>query len=211
VSDTPKPTRRRPGRPTGQRPPEQETRTRILHAAADLFRLRGYAAVSIGEIATAVGVTKPTLYYHFSGKEAIYAAVMCWTLETIAEGVWVIARLPGSIRERLLLLAQAGLEHAPTDADLTPMMRDVATHLNPELHAGIAAAHEATLAAFDGVMRSGMDVGELRAREPRFLAHAYLHQLEALINRPDLSRDEKYHALKDMVDLFLDGAAARDR
>ena len=43
-------TKRRPGRPAGHHLPEEETRGLIVHAAAELFSRRGYAAVAIGDI-----------------------------------------------------------------------------------------------------------------------------------------------------------------
>ena len=37
---------------------------------------QGYQATSTRQIAEAVGITQPNLYYHFKGKEAIYYEVM---------------------------------------------------------------------------------------------------------------------------------------
>ncbi|MBB3036742.1 TetR/AcrR family transcriptional regulator [Hoyosella altamirensis] len=48
----------------------------LLGHARRLFAERGYAHVSLNEIATAAGVTKGGLYHHFSGKDALFEAVM---------------------------------------------------------------------------------------------------------------------------------------
>jgi AcrR family transcriptional regulator len=47
-----------------------------LGAAHTLFAERGYAAVTMDEIAAAVGVTKPLLYNYFGNKEQLYIACM---------------------------------------------------------------------------------------------------------------------------------------
>lgn len=47
-----------------------------LEAAHELFAERGYAAVTMDEIAAAVGVTKPLLYNYFGNKEQLYIACM---------------------------------------------------------------------------------------------------------------------------------------
>ena len=47
-----------------------------LEAAHALFAQRGYAAVTMDEIAAAVGVTKPLLYNYFGNKERLYIACM---------------------------------------------------------------------------------------------------------------------------------------
>jgi AcrR family transcriptional regulator len=52
------------------------TRKRILDAAYALFRRRGYSRVSMDEIAAATTVTKRTLYYHFTSKDTLLAAVL---------------------------------------------------------------------------------------------------------------------------------------
>ncbi|HEX3608101.1 MAG TPA: TetR/AcrR family transcriptional regulator [Solirubrobacterales bacterium] len=47
-----------------------------LLAAHTLFAERGYAAVTMDEVAAAVGVTKPLLYNYFGNKERLYIACM---------------------------------------------------------------------------------------------------------------------------------------
>jgi AcrR family transcriptional regulator len=47
-----------------------------LRAAHLLFAERGYAAVTMDEIASSVGVTKPLLYNYFGNKERLYIACM---------------------------------------------------------------------------------------------------------------------------------------
>src|SRR4051812_40656261 len=47
-----------------------------LEAAHELFAERGYAAVTMDEIAARVGVTKPLLYNYFGNKERLYIACM---------------------------------------------------------------------------------------------------------------------------------------
>ena len=48
----------------------------ILQAGFRLFFKRGYARVSMDDIAAEAGVTKRTLYYHFDSKDALVGAVL---------------------------------------------------------------------------------------------------------------------------------------
>jgi AcrR family transcriptional regulator len=48
-----------------------ETRERILDAARQLFAERGYAATSLADIASAVGLTKTAVAYHFHPKDRL--------------------------------------------------------------------------------------------------------------------------------------------
>lgn len=47
-----------------------------LTVAHGLFAERGYAAVTMDDVAAAVGVTKPLLYNYFGNKERLYVACM---------------------------------------------------------------------------------------------------------------------------------------
>lgn len=51
--------------------PELGTRSLILDSARRLFLLRGYAATSLADIATDVGLTKTAVAYHFHPKERL--------------------------------------------------------------------------------------------------------------------------------------------
>ncbi|TMR07561.1 TetR family transcriptional regulator [Nonomuraea turkmeniaca] len=48
-----------------------DTRSRILAAARELFAERGYAATSLADIAAAVGLTKTAVAYHFHPKDRL--------------------------------------------------------------------------------------------------------------------------------------------
>ena len=47
---------------------QEDTRQMILTQALRLFSENGYDAVSVGEIAAAVGIKAPSLYNHFRSK-----------------------------------------------------------------------------------------------------------------------------------------------
>jgi TetR/AcrR family transcriptional regulator len=51
-----------------------ETRTRILAAALDMFSERGFDGASTRDIAERAGVTQPLLHYHFSAKDELWRA-----------------------------------------------------------------------------------------------------------------------------------------
>ena len=52
------------------------TKRRILDEGLRLFAEKGYKAVSMEQIAAAVGVRAPSLYKHYPGKEAIFRAIL---------------------------------------------------------------------------------------------------------------------------------------
>ncbi|NEO86779.1 MAG: TetR/AcrR family transcriptional regulator [Spirulina sp. SIO3F2] len=63
----------------------QQTRQRILEAAADCFREKGVRDSSIEAIAKQAGSTKPTVYAHFGTKTALFNAVALATAAELKE------------------------------------------------------------------------------------------------------------------------------
>jgi AcrR family transcriptional regulator len=76
----------------------QVTRRLILEAAAGLFREKGYAAVSLRDIAQAVNMKTGSLYYHFDSKESLVEEILALgTLGAMSASKAAVAALgPGA-------------------------------------------------------------------------------------------------------------------
>lgn len=79
-----------------------ETRRAVLEAARRLFTRQGFDGTSMRDIATEVGLTNAALYYHFSSKDALLAALSQTRrdeLDRLAEWVRTRPSSPGLLRE----------------------------------------------------------------------------------------------------------------
>ncbi len=55
-------------------------RSKLLDAAIEIIRKKGYAATSVDELCTSAGVTKGAFFHHFPSKDSLaVAAVNQWT------------------------------------------------------------------------------------------------------------------------------------
>jgi TetR/AcrR family transcriptional repressor of nem operon len=71
-------------------PEKHNSRTRLLNAALDLIRAKGYAATTVDEICHQAGVTKGSFFHHFRSKDDLaLAAVAHWRAMT--EGLFAAA------------------------------------------------------------------------------------------------------------------------
>jgi AcrR family transcriptional regulator len=61
----------------------ESTRERILDVAERLFAERGLAGTAVRDIAREAGLTAPSLYNHFDGKQALYEAVLARGVEPL--------------------------------------------------------------------------------------------------------------------------------
>ena len=69
-------------RPTKQSPERGNARTRLLEAARDIVREKGFAATSVDDLCKAADVTKGAFFHHFESKEALGVAVADFWGET---------------------------------------------------------------------------------------------------------------------------------
>ncbi len=82
------------------------TRQRILDAAAEIFRVKGYTAARLSDIADAAATQAGSLYYHFESKEQLAEAVLEIGVERVSNAVArATASLPANALFRLRLKA----------------------------------------------------------------------------------------------------------
>lgn len=72
------------------------TKEEILVAALRLFSESGFAAVSMRELAKAVGITQSSIYNHFDSKEQLFKDVYTFFREEVSSGAEV---KPGMVRD----------------------------------------------------------------------------------------------------------------
>ena len=86
----------------------EETRTRILKAAANLIRKRGYARFRTAEVAKEAGLSRGAQLHHFPTKDSLVVA----TLEHVFEQAQVLSRRRASAVNRPRDLIEAVIEDA---------------------------------------------------------------------------------------------------
>lgn len=65
----------------------ERTAMRIMDVAEDLFAAHGYEGTSLRQIAGGAGIKEPGLYNHFTGKQALYEAVLHRALNPMAQAL----------------------------------------------------------------------------------------------------------------------------
>jgi len=99
--------------PPGRKPRADGVRSRqaILHAAANLATTRGLQALSIGELAQQIGMSKSGLFAHFKSKEELELATIETAMEIFEREVLAPAGKSASGLDRVRALAEAFLGH----------------------------------------------------------------------------------------------------
>jgi TetR/AcrR family transcriptional repressor of nem operon len=90
-------------RPTKLHPERGDSRTRLLDAARDMIRSRGFDGTSVDALCEAAAVTKGAFFHHFASKEALgVAAAEDWTEKTGAFFAAATYHAPEAALDRVL-------------------------------------------------------------------------------------------------------------
>jgi AcrR family transcriptional regulator len=139
----------------------EATRDRILRLADSLFAEHGYARVSMRLVATAAGVTKPALYYHFRNKDALFEECVLATQKRMGEMLREATASAGSLEERVTAVAQILLTGTPHHPVLT--QNDIAEHLPAEVRERLDRGfQENVIAPLAGLFADAGSRGEMR-------------------------------------------------
>lgn len=74
-----------------------QTAQTVLTSASDLFAQRGFAAVSLDDVAAAAGVTRGAVYHHYRSKSGLFEAVAARLQASVAEAVVAAAETAGDL------------------------------------------------------------------------------------------------------------------
>ena len=139
-------------RPTLVDPERGDARTRLLEAARDVIRAKGFAATSVEDLCQEAGVTKGAFFHHFRTKEALgVAAAEHWaeTTEAFFEGAPY--HQPGDPLDRVL--AYVDFRRQMIAGEIAGFTCLAGT-LTQEVHASAPAIREACAASILGHARS---------------------------------------------------------
>ena len=158
-----------------QRPKGQRTKAAILAEAARFATVEGLDGLTIGGLATAIGLSKSGLYAHFGSKEDLQLATVASARETFVAEVFVPALDAPKGAARLRAACEAFLSYIerrvfPGGCFFAVAAADVATRHGP-LRDAVAAQQRDWIELLAGLARRAVDAGELdRGVDPAQLA-----------------------------------------
>jgi AcrR family transcriptional regulator len=183
----------------------EETRGRVLDAAAAVFARKGYDAAKIAEIAAEAGVSGGAVYSHYPSKAQLFAAALH------AHGYREADRhLVGAGFDPVAAIAQRGQRMGRRDAAKGSLLVQaiVAANRHPEVASALVAALSEREERIAGVLRAGQDDGTIaRSIQPvavsRFLLMVLLgSMLVAATDLPPIDDDAWTELIDDLVGRF---------
>jgi AcrR family transcriptional regulator len=177
----------------------------VLAVAIDLFIERGYDAVSMADLATALGLSKSTLYHHVPAKERLLELALAEALDSLTATVDAAVSAPGPAYPRLRAVVDDSVRllvaHQPAVTLLlrvrgnTPVERAALArrrHLDDQLAALVRAA------VAEGSLRCDLD--------PDVVSRLVFGMVNSLVEWYDAAGSVDVDALAGtVVDVALDG------
>lgn len=186
---------------------EDVNRRRILEAASELFNTRGYKAVTIGDIAEKLSMSKKTIYQYFTGKEDIASTIVEEFIGRVAEK---FDRLePGSdpVSDIRALFEQIKMEIAR----ISPIFQDDIRKLLPNVHQKLRDMRAEKFQKIEDCIRAAQQLGQVKETVDAHLTTIVL--LEALggISKNELARHgiSRFQVFDTLVDIFINGITNR--
>jgi AcrR family transcriptional regulator len=146
-------------------------RDAVIRAAARAFRERGYHNTSLDDIAAALEVTKPTIYYYVTSKEQLLFQCFRAGLEQIRQSCRAARRTEAPARERLGAVLR-GYAHAIASDFGWCMVSAEDQDLSPAMSAQIKGLKSEIDQAIRRLLREGMQDGSIGRCDPKMTAFA---------------------------------------
>jgi AcrR family transcriptional regulator len=180
---------------------------RILIAADRLFSERGYTAVSLRDIAQAIGIKHASLYYHFPrGKEQLYVAVMERRMSLYRTRLEQAITRAGENWQGQLRAAALWMLDQPT-LHLSRMMQSDMPAISPE------AAEQLRIIILDSLLKpiekifhQAQGIRLEKQRQAATLAGMFLSLIEGISNLPPhYVRGSKSELVDEVLDVMVNG------
>ena len=189
-----------------------DTRQRILREALRLFSQRGYDAVSVEQIAEAVGIKAPSLYKHYKGKQDIFDAVFAETarrydaftdsisvhLGNTAEDLDTLRCLNAEDLVRKVRSLVAYLLHDDFISQFRRMMT-IEQFRSPQLSALYSERYVAQIQRYHtGLFTRMISLGVLRDEDPQLLALIYDAPILLMLGECDRHPEMEEEAMRQL-------------
>jgi AcrR family transcriptional regulator len=182
-----------------------ESRERVLSVAERLFAERGYASVTLRDIAAALGIRQASLYYHVpGGKEELFIAVCERSFLRHKTGLADACRGGRTFRDQLhgasrWLLSQPPLNLGRMeDSDMPEISPAASKRL-------MQAFNDAIFRPLRDSIRAATVRGEIRAVDPSTLAIMFLTLMDAVRHAPAHTTRPPTQIADEMLGVIFDG------
>jgi len=157
------------------------TRERIRSEAAALFSEYGFNGTSMAELASAVGITKSSLYHHFPSKQALLSEIIELTVKRVTPLVQEVADSELSAAKRLRRALVLHTVEAIRDQHAIACFIEEGRYLAPDFMATHVANRDAYEQVFRRLFEEGIGSGEFVEQDVGIAVKAVLGMCNSVV------------------------------
>lgn len=186
----------------------EQTRRKIVEAAAPIFNKQGYAGSSLNDLMEASGLKKGGIYRHFSTKEELAAEAFDYTWESVWNARLLHVDEKATGIEKLKQLIANFVEHRSPVAGGCPILNTAtdADDGNALLRARVTKALRSWLSRLQVIVEQAQKRGETRSGiDPKAVATLIVASLEGALMMSRLQRnDEALRRVQSHLNRYLE-------
>lgn len=185
------------------------TKQVILDTSAVMFYEKGYDRTSLEDIASALSITKPSLYYHFTNKEEILLECITTANRNLMEDIARHDDVLLSGRKRVELFLRLYLDVISHDLGVSMVLSDDRV-MSPEGREKYHGYRRVMNQALEDRLSAGVKDGSIVFPETRYAAYAIFGMFNWVAHRHLGSKAVDLDALFDrFVSIIFDGIGAK--
>lgn len=180
----------------------------IVQTAEMLFKKKGYSAVTMRDIAQAMGIKAASLYNHIQSKQQILSEIIIAIGEEFTEGMEEIVVAELSSVEKLEQIIQLHMRITMKNPSRMATMNNDWMHLEEQLdyYLSLRRNYEES---FRQILTKGVEDGELKEINPEIILFSILSTLRSLyLWIPKREEIIKENLLGKLSDVLLNGITA---
>lgn len=144
-------------------------RNAVLRAAVRMFNARGFHATSLDDVATALGITKPTIYHYLGNKDQVLLECLTIGLNQLLDAAATARNGPGMGIDRLRSFLRRYAEINMDDFGRCVIRTgdEVLSRISMQRYRGLKREIDS---AMRGLIEEGIADGSVAALDPKLLA-----------------------------------------
>ncbi|OYU81646.1 MAG: TetR family transcriptional regulator [Flavobacterium sp. BFFFF1] len=178
----------------------------IVNIAASLFKVKGYSAVTMRDIAQALDIKAASLYNHIKSKQEILALIVIAIAEEYTNTIRTIAASEDSAIEKLGKVIQLHIDITVRNPDALASLNNDWMHLPEEELKYFLHMREEYEDIFRSIVKKGIAAGEIKNRNAEVIIFTILSTIRTLYLWYGKKKDFSANILKEnLKDILLHG------
>lgn len=152
----------------------------IIHIASQLFKEKGYSAVTVRDIADAMGIKASSLYNHIESKQEILSVLVLDLAREFTEGMQLVLQTMNSPLQKIEQLIKLHIRITVNQSEALAALNNDWMHMQEAEVKEFVSMREAYEEHFRSIIKEGISVGQIQPRHPEVILFSILSTLRTL-------------------------------